>query len=319
VNSTGGVLGKPLNIRFEDTGAAMATILDAKKLAEGYDIPLVLGGYSSGVSSEAVSYMKLRKIFQIPLGSTYPFFNMMDLGEVIGNQLGKFALEDSGAERVAIMAIDNSIGMEIEKSIRKVVEQASGKVVSEIRYKASEKEYVEKLRLLFQSRPQIVFLVPIGIDARLILEQASMIGFKEKVGWYCPYIDLWASYLIPETSEQIKGLKIGVYEPLYTKYTYIYEKMFKEKPQTVLSTYAYDATKLAALVLNQAKSTKYDDLALTWFRVSNSYQGVTGLKKFDKEGRQIPEEYKMVIYDKGRLVSYSPCPVPPFCKKQIKY
>jgi len=317
VNAAWGKLGQRLNVIFEPTGGAV-TELTVEKLVQQYKAPLVLGGYSSGVSEAALSYLKYHKIFQIPIGSAYPIFNMMDLGEM-GRQLANFAIKDSGAQTVGILTVGNAIGTEIENSIKKALGEAGRKIVSEVRYVVNKGKYLENLESLFKYRPQIVFFIPIGVETKEILEQASEIGFKTKIGWYSTYVDLWEKYVIPETLEGIKGFKVGVKELLYENYTYKYTKIFNEKPKTVLGPFAYDATKLAALTLNQAKSTKYDDLIGTWISVADAYEGITGDKKFDKDGRRILKKYETVIYEKGRLVSYSPCPVPPLCSKQIVY
>ncbi len=318
VNAAGGVLGKPLKVIFEDTGPEPVGVSLVKKVLERHRASLFLEGYLKGVSSEAVEYLRERRMVQIPIGWDYPFFNLMDL-KTTGNELGKFALSDSGAERVGFIKVDNVIGKEIGEWVKKVVEQSGGKVVSEVTYAGDQRDYFERLKTLFRHEPQIVFFIPIGAETRLILQQTSQIGFKVKTGWYSPYIDLWKNYLIPEIAEGIKGIGVGIDATLYSKFIYKFKGKFNEVPKTILSAYAYDAIKFTALTLNRAKSEKPDIFVRAWADSSQTHRGVTGNQKFDQFGRQIPQKYGTVVYEKGELVPYAPCPVPPFCRKQIIY
>ena len=87
-----------------------------------------------------------------------------------------------------------------------------------------------------------------------------------------------------------------------------------------MNLFAYDATWMAALAINYAKSTNPDNLRKALLEISKTYKGVTGNRTFDKDGMQTPKMYNKLIIEKGKLVSYSlsPCALPPFCN-QIKY
>lgn len=328
VNAAGGVLGRPLKVVWEDTVSNPTIGMRyAKKLAEVDKVPLILGEYSHGVSFVTGKYTNRRQILQIAMGWASPklrrigpyFFNVMGLADIVGTQLGEFALEDSGANRVGFITVDSPFGIKIENWVKEIVKQKGGRFVSTVRYRESKKDYRAEIQKLFQPKPQIVFFTPIGEEATIILKQASAMGFKEKIGWYSSHVNMWATYVIPETAEGIKGLEIGAQEQLYSEYANKYEKRFGIKPITALSSYAYDATWMAALAINHAKSTHPDDLRSALFEISQTYEGVTGYKKFDKDGMQVPKIYNKVIFEKGKLVAYSPCPLPPFCRKQIRY
>ena len=239
VNATGGVLGRPLKIIWEDTKLNPATGLNyARKLAEIDKVPLILGEYSPAVSLYTGKYTDRRKIIQITIGlATLKFskigpyfFNVMGLAEDIATDLGEFALKDSAAKKVGFLTVENPFGLEMEKRIKKIVKKTSVSLVSTIRYKISKKDYHAEIQKLFQPKPQIVIFTPIGEEARIILQQASELGFKEKIGWYSSYVDMWANYVIPETAEGIKGLAIGVRGKLYGQYASKYEKKFGVKP-----------------------------------------------------------------------------------------
>ncbi len=73
VNAAGGVLGKPLKIVWEETESKPAIgIYSIKKLVKVDKVPLILGGYSHGISIATGKYTNKRKIVQIAIGWASP-------------------------------------------------------------------------------------------------------------------------------------------------------------------------------------------------------------------------------------------------------
>ena len=304
VNAAGGVLGKPLKILFEDTESRPKGGIDAAhKLVEVNKVPVIVGAYSSGISLPTGEYTNAQKVVQISVASTSPalrkigpyFFNSIGLDEVIGQELAKFAMDDSGAKRFASITVNNPFGIGIEIWSKAYVEQQGGEVVTTVRYDERKPDYRAEIERLFSKKPEAIFFTAYGTESKLILKQAYEMGLAPPKGWWADYLTMWVNEVIPETADGIKGLECGIGFGRYEHYRDAYKKRFGKEPATAFGAYGYDAVWLMALAINFANSTKSDDIRKALPSVSKIYYGATGDKSFDKDGMQVTENYVRYI------------------------
>ena len=304
VNAAGGVLGKPLKILFEDSESRPKGGMDAAhKLVEVNKVPVIVGAYSNGISLPTGEYTNAQKVVQIGVASTSPglrkigpyYFNAIGLDEVMGSELAKFAMEDSGAKRFASITVNNPFGIGIEIWSKAYVEQQGGEVVTLVRYDERKPDYRAEIERLFSKKPEAIFFTAYGTESKLILKQVYEMGLAPPKGWWADYLTMWVNEVIPETAEGIKGLECGIGFGKYDHYRNAYKKRFGKEPMTAFGAYGYDAVWLVALAINFAHSTKSDDIRKTLFPVSKIYFGATGDKSFDQDGMQVTENYVRYI------------------------
>jgi branched-chain amino acid transport system substrate-binding protein len=304
VNAAGGVLGSPLKILFEDTESRPKGGIDAAhKLVEVNKVPAIVGAYSSGISLPTGEYTNAQKIVQMSVASTSPalrkvgpyFFNSIGLDEVMGTELAKFAMDDSGAKRFASITVNNPFGIGIEIWTKAYVEQYGGEVVTLVRYDERKPDYRAEIERLFSKKPEAIFFTAYGTESKLILKQAYEMGLTPPKGWWADYITMWVNEVIPETADGIKGLDSGIGFGRYDHYRSAYKKRFGKEPATAFGAYGYDAVWLVALAINFANSAKSDDIRKALFPVSRIYYGATGDKVFDKDGMQVADYYTRYI------------------------
>jgi branched-chain amino acid transport system substrate-binding protein len=314
INAAGGICGRPLKIIFEDTESSPKGGMDAvHKLVEVNKVPLILGAYSSGISLPTGQWTNSKRVIQIAEASTSPklreigpyFFDVMGLDEVMGTNLAKFAIE-TGAKKFASITVNNPFGIGIEIWTEKTVKDAGKEWVEAVRYDEKKTDYRAEIERLFAKKPEIVFFTAYGTESKLLLKQAYEMGLKPSMGWYADYMTMWSNEVIPETAEGIKGLVIGTdVGARLEEYQAAYKKGYgAQAKQTAFGAYAYDATWIAALALAMAGHTDTDKIANALYAVSRVYNGVTGDKSFDKDGMQITDYYRRMVYTGGKLAPH---------------
>ena len=239
------------------------------------------------------------KVVQVGVASTSPglrkigpyYFNSIGLDEVIGTELAKFAMEDSGAKRFASITVNDPFGIGIETWTKRYVDEHGGKVVTSVRYDERKPDYRAEIERLFSKKPEAIFFTAYGMESKLILKRAYEMGLTPPKGWWADYITMWVNEVIPETAEGIKGLDNGIGFGRYDHYRDAYVKRFGKEPMTAFGGYAYDAVWLVALAMNFANSTQSDDVREALFPVSKIYHGATGDKTFDEDGMQQVDFY----------------------------
>ena len=82
------------------------------------------------------------------------YFNSIGLDEVIGTELAKFAMDDSGAKRFASITVNNPFGIGIEIWSKAYVEQHGGEVVTMVRYDERKPDYRAEIERLFSKKPE---------------------------------------------------------------------------------------------------------------------------------------------------------------------
>lgn len=312
-----GLLGKQIKLVVENTESRPKAAMDAaRKLVNVDKVSVILGEYSSGVSVPTGQFTNANKVIQVPIGSTSPklreigpyLFNAIGLDSLMGRELTRFAVEDSGAKTFGSIVPNNPFGVGIEiNSCDELVQAYGGECMSKVRYKMKQSDYRAEIRSIFAQNPEAVFYTAYGTEARLILRQAYEQGKQPPKGWYADYITMWTNEVseMPEIAEGIKGLMPGVSGGFYQKeYAGPYEEKYDRPPSTSFGPYGYDALMLVSMAIEKAGAADSDSIRGAMTPVSKTYAGVTGDKTFDEDGMQATESYMRKIYTNGELKDY---------------
>lgn len=318
INAAGGVLGRRLELIIEDTETRPTPGMDAaRKLVEINRVPVITGGFSSGVMLPIAEYCQERGILVVSQPPTSPLFR--DVGDYIflinvldnykGKVIGEFAFGDSGLKRFALMFMNNAFGQALKEETIKNLEALGAEIVTVVDYELNKVDYKAELTRLYANDPEAIIATFYANEGFIAAKQAYEMGLLnvDEVPWYCPEMaSSFAKALeeIPEVVEGIKGLNPLAPESLFME-------AFREKkgrdPITAYSAMNYDALIMIAMAINFANSTDSAAIRDALPKISQWYRGQStgGDKRFDEDGMQGFGQYSKVILINGEVVPYS--------------
>lgn len=317
INAAGGVLGRRLELIIEDTETRPAPGMDAARKLVGVDrVPVISGGFSSGVALPIAKYLQERGIVGVFQPPTSPLFREVGsyifLTNVLDNYKGKviaeFAVEDSGKKKFGLMFPNNAFGIMLMKETIKNLERLEAEIVSEVVYELNKVDYKAELQRLFAKDPEVVIGTWYAKEGLVTVKQAYEMGLLnvDKVPWYCPEItSSFAAAMkdIPEVLEGIKGLNPLAPGSLFMEK---FKKKMGREPITAYAAMNYDALIMIAMAINFANSVDPTAIRDALPKIDDWYRGQStgGDKRFDKDGMQGFGSYEKLIVKSGKNVPY---------------
>lgn len=317
INAAGGVLGRRLELIIEDTETRPAPGMDAGRKLVGVDkVPVISGGFSSGVALPIAKYCQEQGIVGIFQPPTSPLFREVGsyifLTNVLDNYKGKviaeFAIEDSGKKKFGLMFPNNAFGIMLMKETIKNLERLGAEIVSEVVYELNKVDYKAELQRLFAKDPEVVIGTWYAKEGFVTVKQAYEMGLLnvDRVPWYCP--EMTSSFAaamedIPEVLEGIKGLNPLAPGSLFMEK---FKKKMGREPITAYAAMNYDALIMIAMAINFANSVDPTAIRDALPKIDDWYRGQStgGDKRFDKDGMQGFGSYEKLIVKSGKNVPY---------------
>lgn len=317
INAAGGVLGRRLELIIEDTETRPAPGMDAGRKLVGVDkVPVISGGFSSGVALPIAKYCQEQGIVGIFQPPTSPLFREVGsyifLTNVLDNYKGKviaeFAIEDSGKNKFGLMFPNNAFGIMLMKETIKNLERLGAEIVTEVVYELNKVDYKAELQRLFAKDPEVIIGTWYAKEGLVTVKQAYEMGLLnvDKVPWYCP--EMTSSFAaamedIPEVLEGIKGLNPLAPGSLFMEK---FKKKMGREPITAYAAMNYDALIMIAMAINFANSVDPTAIRDALPKIDDWYRGQStgGDKRFDKDGMQGFGSYEKLIVKSGKNVPY---------------
>ena len=288
INSTGGVLGKKLELlKEDDLSKAGEAATAVNKLISRDGVVAILGEVASSRSLEAAPICQQSKIPMISPSSTNPkvtqtgdyIFRVCFIDPFQGTVMANFATTTLKAKKVAIFTdvkSDYSIGL--AKFFKEGFLAKGGQITAELTYSGGDKDFKAQLTEIKSGGPDAVFVPGYYTDVALICIQAKQLNLSAPLfggdGWESDQLvkigqdavegDYFSTHYAPdEDTPQSKGFVAA------------YEKKFNGKAPDAMAALGYDSVMLLADAIKRAGSTDgakvRDALAAT-----KDYQGVTG-------------------------------------------
>jgi branched-chain amino acid transport system substrate-binding protein len=294
INAAGGVLGKPLEVVFEDDQGdnPNGAINAVNKLMQVNKVPVMIGPHYSVTQMATQKTYCNGKVVSITGGTSvaithsgcnYVIRTRSD-DDVQAKALIDYAQKElKTGEKTAVFYANDDFGKSGQARVVAQMATLGLKPVAVESHNPSDKDYSAQLAKLQKSGAELVILWAHDTDAALILRQAKQFGlpFKFagavlseeaflKLAGSAAEGSMSASYFVPTDPN-----------PAVQAFVKKYEAKYKMAPDVWSATY-YDATILAAKAINEAKSTDVEKIRAAFPNLS--YSGLLADYKCDKAG-----------------------------------
>lgn len=312
INAAGGVLGKKLELAFEDNQTKSGESATAvKKLISRDKVVALIGEVSSGRSLEAAPIAQAAKIPMIAPAATNPevtkkgdyIFRVCFIDPFQGTVMAKFALEDMKVKKVAIISsVSNAYSVGLSKFFRDTFTQGGGSVAVEQRYSEGDKDFRAQLTAVKAAGVEAVFVPGYYTESALIVRQARELGLT------IPFFggDGWEDeQLLKIGGEALNGCFYSTHfsaentDPAVAKFVANYKKRWNGEVPGAFSALGYDAVYVLADAIKRADTTEgarlRDALAAT-----KGFAGASGVTTIDSE-RNASKAATIIAVKDGKL------------------
>ena len=310
INAAGGILGRPVQLIFEDNqskAGESATV--ARKLISRDAVVALLGEVSSGRSLEAAPVCQAARIPMISSGSnprvtevgSY-IFRVNYIDPFQGTVMAKFAKEKLGAKRVALLTdVTNAYSVGLAKYFREKIVADGGTIVLEQKYSAGERDFKAQLTTIRSAAPAALFVPGYYTEVGLIVAQARELGFKAPIlggdGWAAPQLvelggsSLADTYYCDNFSVENDSAEAQAF---ITRY----RSRYNEAPDSI-SPLAYDAVGMLRDAITRAGSTEPEKIRAALATIRD-LPGASGSITVDAQRNPAKPAY-IVAFREGRF------------------
>jgi branched-chain amino acid transport system substrate-binding protein len=295
INNAGGVLGKKLELVYEDNQTKPGESATAvKKLISRDKVIALIGEVSSGRSLEAAPIAQAAKIPMIAPAATNPkvtetgdyIFRVCFIDPFQGTVMAKFALADLKAKKVAILSsVSNAYSVGLAKFFQETFTQGGGTIALEQKYSEGDKDFRAQLTAIKAAGVDAVFVPGYYTESALIVRQARELGIT------VPFIggDGWEDeQLLKIGGEGLNGCYYSTHfsaennDPAVAKFVAKYKARWNNEVPGAFSALGYDAVYVLVDAIKRAGTTEgpklRDALAAT-----KDFAGASGVTTIDKD------------------------------------
>jgi branched-chain amino acid transport system substrate-binding protein len=191
IKAKGGVLGRPIEFVYEDTGSDPATaVRKAQKLVEKDGVKFLTGVV---LSSEALAISAKCPEWKVVFMSTINgagaltakswnrYFFRINTSGPMGARAVSLYLAESSMKRLFALGSDYAWGRDSVSSFSSQIEAVKKDVVGKEFPPVGTKDFASYIAKIKQSRAEGVYLVLVGQDATIFLKQAHQFGLTREV------------------------------------------------------------------------------------------------------------------------------------------
>jgi len=307
INKEGGVLGKKIELIYEDSRLDPKEAVTAmNKFTSIYRLPIVIIAEGSGPTSAVAPLADSNKtllmvsiastptlkdagdyVFRTMLSDDYQAFKMIEISK------------DLGFKNAAILYVNDTYGIGIKDVFSERFEEF-GNVIMKESFEDSATDFRAQLTKIKSSKPDVIIIVA-RKEFPLILKQAKELGLNSQI---IASETLKDESLIKESGDAAEGVLIPfVAESLgYSEYKTKYKEKYGEEP-VLYGNFSYDALRVLIIAIQNAGSIDSEKVKNALYDVV--YEGASGLVKFDSNGEVIEKPFNMYKVVNGKIEQFN--------------
>lgn len=310
INKAGGVLGRQLELDVEDEACdAQQSVAGANK-AVSNGVVISVGGYCSGATlPEIPIFQKANIPMIIPAANSQDLVNQGAKNVFMINGTGKqqstAALAFIKKQKFATVALvdDNtSYSKDINTETKSQIEaDGAVKVVLSTSVTAGESDYSSVVRDIMGAKPALVYWTGYYQEGGLIINQLKNAGFAGQIMVADGSVDPSLAQIAGAGADGVYATMTQTPDTLKGAEDWIasYKTAFNSDPGPY-STQSYDAVRLAAEAIKQAKST--DGAAIiTALEAIDGFQMFSGPLKFTAEHTLSSGGFVILVIKDGKF------------------
>ena len=295
LNAAGGVLGRPLQLVFEDNqskSGESATIV--KKLISRDKVVALLGEVASSRSLEAAPLAQAAKIPMISPASTNPkvtmvgdyIFRVCFIDPFQGTALAKFARAHLKVSRVAVLtSVSSAYSVGLSKYFHEQFPKDGGEIVADLKYSEGDKDFKAQLTAIRAAKPEAIFIPGYYTEVALIARQARDLGLDVPMfggdGWEAPE-------LMTIGGAAVNGCFYSTHysaeAPVAAVQTFIkkFRAKYDNETPDAMAALGYDSAFVLADAIKRAGSTEPAKIRSA-LAATKGFEGVTGRTDIDAQ------------------------------------
>lgn len=311
INAKGGVLGKQIELKIEDTRSDPIQAKNAvTKLIQVEKSTAIIGEVASKLSLAGAPVCQENGVPMITPSSTNPevtkkgdyIFRVCFLDTFQGAVLAKFAHDNLKATKVSILydnSNDYSVGL--AEFFKEAFTKMGGTIAGELTFKATDSDFRSQLTTIRGQNPQVVFIPgyydKMGLIARQAREQGITVPMLGGDGWSSPD-------LLKGAGNALEGCFFSDHyspddpDPKIQEFVKKYSEKFGKTP-TGLAALAYDAANVLFAAMETAKSADRKAIRDALATVEN-FAGVSGNISMD-ENRDARKSASVLAIKGGKI------------------
>jgi branched-chain amino acid transport system substrate-binding protein len=295
INAAGGVLGKKLELAYEDNQTKpgeSATV--AKKLISRDKVIALIGEVSSGRSLEAAPIAQAAHVPMIAPAATNPkvtqvgnyIFRVCFIDPFQGTVMAKFAKDEIKAKKVAIMSsVSNAYSLGLAKFFKDTFTANGGEIATEKNFSEGDKDFRAQLTAVKATGVDAVYVPGYYTEAALIVRQARDLGIT------VPFLggDGWEDEQLLKTGgEALNGCFYSTHfspentEASVAKFVAKYKARWNGEVPGAFSALGYDAIYVLADAIKRAGTTEGPKLRDA-IAATKDFSGASGVTTLDKD------------------------------------
>jgi branched-chain amino acid transport system substrate-binding protein len=315
VNSGGGINGKMLDVKVEDSsGDPAQAVTLAQRFAADREIAAILGPTRTGSTVAVAKLLPNLKISMMSVGSTGDWptaegkfnewtFRSTRVDSYLIEPLLKVARDRYGIKTLAIVYTSNDDwSMSVLKIYRSMASKLGINMVSEQSQMTGDTDRSAQLTEIMKKNPDALIINTLASDAPLIAGQARTMGFKGRfigtAGFTNPQTWNLAGSGVLDGTVLADNFFAGSSRPAVRKFVEEYRKEYKVAPPAY-AAYAYDGLMLVAEAARKVKDPLDRKALRDALGSIQDYEGVLGKLSYQGSGDAKKEPLVLEIRGNG--------------------